>query len=1182
MMNLYDLSEKDAEELADSFPILSRGRAYFREGRVISLTLKKNLLAAQVRGNKIYHVKINITGNEIDAECSCPYSYGCKHIVATLLKWAKTKNSGRFKISTIASQNKKKTPLAESLVFGDCIFLAETKALVHSFDLLRDDNVEIIKNDKNIIVGKIKDGNKQHKAILYSAEESVLKECSCKSYFAASNCEHVIALMLKVLKERGENAIPKGYESKIRQELYKESYDELLSSLSGASFRPKGSEKRRFSLFFSIYPKEEGINLKIEKANVLKNNQLGALSIANFSFLKNNYSSFSESEKKICNLFFSNLNDYSFSFNSSKASKEDFQTPIDMEILLQLRSLFQEHPDKIINCAFPNEKALIEFSFEESSSKSILGEKEYLFKVLTRFNNQVIDISQTENILLGEDSLWLYFKESNQQRTNEKGKIVEIDTENPQLIRKLVSLSNTKLTSEMTSKLIESSYGIFSNIGNVNLPDKHKVEDISAIEPIPLIFLRDFGDSFSIQLRFRYGKKEVSWNSRYDLIIREPEGKMYRIKRKNITEQKHLGHLLENASQEADYFIPSVEPEKWLCEVSSHLISEGFEIYGQDSLVNFKINREAPKLRLEIKSGIDWFDLELDASFGKEQIPFEVLYEALKNNERFIKLSDGSLGLIPQKWLLKLGGIIGFLPKNQKKNGLKLSTAHLPAIEGIIALSKDVKTDERFEEIKKKFQKFKEIKKIPLPQSLKANLRPYQRAGYDWLHFLKEFSFGGCLADDMGLGKTIQVLSLLLYEKEHGNKMPSLIVVPTSLVFNWIEEIKKFAPSLSAYTHHGQERAKTNKEFLQQNQDIVITSYGTLIKDKKLFAEKEFHYLILDESQKIKNPLSESAKNACLLKGKYKLVLTGTPVENNYLELWSQFKFLNPILLGDMDYFKEEFMCTVGKLKQEERASALKMLVNPFILMRKKETVAKDLPQKQITLLYNEMSKEQREFYDAWKEKYKAEITKSIDERGMANSRYKILEGLLRLRQACNHPRLVTENFIGDSNKLNLLIKNIEEITSEGHKILVFSSFVKMLELVKEEFSKKRIKFSYLDGSTRDRQSVVKEFQEESSIPVFLISLKAGGFGLNLTSADYVFLIDPWWNPAVEMQAMDRAHRIGQDKKVFVYKMITKDSIEEKILQLQEKKMDLVKKVIVSEEGIFKNLTREDIDKLFA
>ncbi|NCC70771.1 DEAD/DEAH box helicase, partial [bacterium] len=339
--------------------------------------------------------------------------------------------------------------------------------------------------------------------------------------------------------------------------------------------------------------------------------------------------------------------------------------------------------------------------------------------------------------------------------------------------------------------------------------------------------------------------------------------------------------------------------------------------------------------------------------------------------------------------------------------------------------------------------------------------------------------------------------------------------------------------------------------------------------------------IILDESQQIKNPSTRIAKAVYSLKAKNKLVMTGTPIENNLVELWSQFSFLNPGFLGKFDFFKNNFLKKISEEKDKEKMLALKNMINPFLLMRKKKLVAKELPEKQISILYCEMNEKQRKFYEIWKNKIREEIKDAIEEGGFLNAKLKILQGLTRLRQICNHPKLVDESYIGSSSKIDLIFDQIQEIIEEGHKILIFSSFIGMLKIVKEKFDVLNIDYSYLDGQSKNRQDIVNEFIENEKKKIFLISIKAGGLGLNLTVADYVFIIDPWWNPAIEMQAIDRVHRIGQKKNVFVYKTIVKDSVEEKIIELQESKKELIENLISSEEGIFKNLNQKDIDKIF-
>ena len=460
-------------------------------------------------------------------------------------------------------------------------------------------------------------------------------------------------------------------------------------------------------------------------------------------------------------------------------------------------------------------------------------------------------------------------------------------------------------------------------------------------------------------------------------------------------------------------------------------------------------------------------------------------------------------------------------------------------------------------------------------------LRPYQKAGYDWLHFLHEYEFGGCLADDMGTGKTIQTLAFLQSLRTGGHATASsLIVLPRSLIFNWQREIARWTPDLRVLVHTDQGRSSTVEEFADY--DLVLTTYGTMLRDIGLFTTYQFHYVILDEAQAIKNPGSQTARAARALRSDHRLTLTGTPVENSTLELWSQFAFLNPGMLGSLEHFRAEFAAPIENDGDEETAALLRRMVNPFILRRTKDQVALDLPQRDERVLYCEMEPAQAKLYQRYRDHYRALLLNLIDTEGMNDVRMKVLEGLLRLRQICNHPRLVEADFRGRSAKFEQLLETLETLHAEGHKALVFSQFVQMLTLLREHLDQRGLRYAYLDGKTRDRAAVVDAFQANPELPFFLISLKAGGVGLNLTAADYVIHIDPWWNPAVEQQATDRSHRIGQEKPVFIYKLIVRDSVEEKILQLQDRKRALADQLITSERGIVKALTRADVADLFS
>jgi non-specific serine/threonine protein kinase len=490
-----------------------------------------------------------------------------------------------------------------------------------------------------------------------------------------------------------------------------------------------------------------------------------------------------------------------------------------------------------------------------------------------------------------------------------------------------------------------------------------------------------------------------------------------------------------------------------------------------------------------------------------------------------------------------------------------------------------IKLEEKYERLRS----FNRINEVDPPKDLSSILRPYQVAGYHWLNYLNEVGWGGILADDMGLGKTVQALSCLQLFKEKAKKMKALVVCPTTLMFNWENEIKKFTPKLTYKIHHGGERERDKKLF--DNFDVIITTYGTLRSDIKFMAETEFDYVVLDESQAIKNPQSKVTKAACLLNAKHRVCMSGTPLQNNTFDIYAQMNFLNPGMLGSVEYFRNEFATPIDKFGEREHKDHLKKLLYPFILRRTKEQVAKDLPAKTETILFCEMEEEQRNIYDAYRNDYRDKILGVIKEQGIDKSQLTILQGLMKLRQICDSPAIMNEKeqMPNVSVKLDELTREITENIG-NHKALIFSQFLGMLGLIRQRLTELGVKFEYFDGSTSatDREKAIQSFQNDDEVRIFLISLKAGGVGLNLTAADYVYIVDPWWNPAVEQQAIDRTHRIGQTKNIFAYRMICKDTIEDKILQLQDKKRSLARDLVADDTGFVKTLTREDVEYLFS
>jgi non-specific serine/threonine protein kinase len=517
-----------------------------------------------------------------------------------------------------------------------------------------------------------------------------------------------------------------------------------------------------------------------------------------------------------------------------------------------------------------------------------------------------------------------------------------------------------------------------------------------------------------------------------------------------------------------------------------------------------------------------------------------------------------------------------------KADNLKLSKYHFSVLDELYQQRDE---EELIFQLEGKFEKIREhytIADVKPPAHLDPILRPYQASGFQWLNYLHDVGWGGILADDMGLGKTIQTLSFLQHLKEKKGKLLALVVCPTTLLFNWQNELKKFTPSLSFMIHHGGTRNKA--KLSDQSVEVIITTYGTLRSDIKNFVEVKFDYVILDESQAIKNPTSKVTKAACLLDAANKLCLSGTPLQNNTFDIYAQMNFLNPGMLGSVEYFKHNFSMPIDKFDEKEQKEHLRKFVFPFILRRTKEQVAKDLPEKQEMVLYCEMGAAQRKIYEAYRNDYRDKLMGLVEEKGVQKAQLSILQGLMKLRQICDSPAIIKdESYPNESVKLEELTREIVENISQ-HKALVFSQFLGMLGLIREALTKLGIDHEYFDGSStiQEREKAIDRFQNDPNCRVFLISLKAGGVGLNLTAADYVYIVDPWWNPAVEQQAIDRTHRIGQTKNIFAYRMICNDTVEDKILKLQDRKRSLAKELISDEDGFVKSLTKEDINYLFS
>ncbi len=587
------------------------------------------------------------------------------------------------------------------------------------------------------------------------------------------------------------------------------------------------------------------------------------------------------------------------------------------------------------------------------------------------------------------------------------------------------------------------------------------------------------------------------------------------------------------------------------------------------------IYRRPGNAKFEIKSsGIDWFELHGGIEFDGELVTLPKLLAAMQRGEKTIRLGDGSVGMLPMEWLAKYAPLAGVGETTDEI--VRFGKTQVGLLDALLAAMPEARCDEAFNRLRTELRQFDRIDSSSAPDGFKGELRPYQEDGLGWLKFLQKFGFGGCLADDMGLGKTVQVLALL-EERRQAKAGPALVVVPRSLVFNWKAEVERFTPEMRLLDHSGIARTKAADHFA--NYDLVLTTYGTLRRDAAYLKDVTFDYVILDEAQAIKNSSTEAAKATRLLRGRHRLVLSGTPIENRLADLWSLFEFLNPGMLGAVSVFRN----LVGAENGSEGRELLARALRPFILRRTKEQVAKDLPEKLEQTIFCDLETAQRKLYDELRDHYRQSLLAKIDVDGLNKSKMHVLEALLRLRQAACHPGLIDKQRAEEgSAKLEALWEQLEEVLAEGHKALVFSQFTSFLSLLRKRLDDSKTTYEYLDGKTRDRQAHVERFQTDENCKLFLISLKAGGVGLNLTAADYVFLLDPWWNPAVEAQAIDRTHRIGQTRRVFAYRLIARDTVEEKVLQLQQTKRALADAIITADNSVLSKLGREDLELLLS
>lgn len=809
-----------------------------------------------------------------------------------------------------------------------------------------------------------------------------------------------------------------------------------------------------------------------------------------------------------------------------------------------------------------------------------LNEKEdtYIFKTFITVDNQRFELDYLQRV-----NYWLLRELSTIYLLDKKSAYTLYTLD----YRSQIVIKKTELEGFLNQFVLP-----IMNVHNVSFNIPVQLNDVEGIFS-PKLYLKEQEDTLIFTPAFSYeysgNKREIEFdNHTRQVVTEDKDGEIYLMYREEEKEEKYrafLNNLHPNFASQSAYnpafyslTINQLFENEWFFSAFEKLNQNEIEVLGFAELTKIKYNPNRAKINIKASSGMDWFDLEISVSFGNQNVSLKEVRKAVMNNQHYVRLGDGTLGILPQEWLEKYASVLKIGKLDGEK--IRMNDRQFSLVEDLYEEIDNHEALRNLYEKKQRLRQFENIKEVILPTNIKADLRDYQKAGFNWLNFLDEYGWGGILADDMGLGKTLQAITFLQYIVNKHPEATNLVVVPKSLVFNWIKEIEKFAPELNVLVYYGTLRHQ--HKFDLEKYQVIIATYGSVRSDIVELREVAFNYVILDESQAVKNPDALVSKSVKLLKAKNRICMSGTPIENNTFDLYSQLDFLNPGMLGSVDFFKREYATPIDKDKSEIAVSNLRRLVYPFILRRTKEEVAKELPEKVETTIYCEMGTHQRKVYDYFKDKYRDYIMGKIESEGLNNAGMYILEGLMKLRQICNSPALLNEkeDYGKESIKLEEIIPRISE-DSGRHKILVFSQFLDMLDLIRKELDKLHIKYEYLDGQTKDRIERVENFQNNEECRVFLMSLKAGGVGLNLTAADYVYLVDPWWNPAVEAQAIDRAHRIGQEKSVFAYKLICKDTIEEKILQLQERKKAVAKDLINVESGFIKALDKEDVRDLF-
>ena len=737
--------------------------------------------------------------------------------------------------------------------------------------------------------------------------------------------------------------------------------------------------------------------------------------------------------------------------------------------------------------------------------------------------------------------------------------------------------------------LLEQYLSVFySYIDNASLQyeDYSLEKSLQPISTIPTLIIEKVDSDMALYLRLTHSLDGVSadfvrdfdltWHAQ---ISMEKQVVLRRIL--NMDEQEEQERLRKTilsyapdrkAAKEVwqsggEYIVPQETAGLFLLKALPELVQR-YQVLGAERLREYKVKAVQPKVKLSLSSGIDFLEGTATVSLDGEEFSLRKFLQQYAK-QRYVTLSDGNRALIDEGYVKRLERIFKKAEKSSSEK-VRVSFFDLPDIENLLQEKLEGETFRHYRSFYEGFNKLA-AQKMKY-DGVKAKLRNYQKEGVKWLNYLYENNMGGCLADDMGLGKTLQTITMLTKVYLKGVKNPSLIVMPRSLLFNWQDELQKFAPQLTYYIYYGQQR-DLNEAMRHQ---LVLTTYALVRNDIEAFRQQQFHYIVLDESQNIKNLTSQATQAVMLLTGEHRLALSGTPIENNLTELYSLYRFLNPAMFGTIDEFNKQYAYPIQRDGDKELTKSLRRRIFPFMLRRLKKDVLKELPDRMEQTLYVEMDDDHRRFYEQRRQYYQTLVGNSIAQQGLEKSQMVMFQALSELRRIASVPESLSDGSIS-SPKIPLLTEQVEELVASGHKVVIFFNFIAGIELVGERLTEMGIDYTTMTGSTRDRRAVVERFQNDPGCRALLMTLKTGGVGLNLTVADTVYIVEPWWNKAAEEQAINRLHRIGQKTKVMSYALITRDTIEEKIRQLQQQKQDLADSLITGDAAMTKRLTEEDI-----